>query len=741
MLKTATPILAFLAFASLSPFASAAPCGAQKDIIVRSDPTLAPVRPQDCTTVTQSPPEFTWPPQDGNNTYQVIITFPDGRAESRSTTKNWLLWDAVLPAGTYTWQLKVTGRIKEASELRRFTIAPNAVAFVVPSPGAMLVRARSVPRPRTWPHDLASPLAAIKEERARGFNQLLKYASNDEKRSIDAEPKAGSKNANYDDTVDEQKRTLADALAWAVTKDPKHGDNAMRRLLTQARWGTTGQISYANNDMANRTVAWTLALGYDWLHDYLSEGQKATLRGAIRLRTQPMFEDMIARYSPYPFDSHANITLNTVAAIGALMAGDIPEADNWVKEAIPMAVVWTSPWGGPDGGFGNGTAQAFWDTGSNLPIWYILRNAAGVDLSKKEWVRNHGRFLAYFVPPNAPSGAFGDGLEMKLDELWARIGEALALFAPTPLNRWYAKQWRGEDSSRMELLLAPRTDLGSGAFPADTPNSAFFPSIGWAAMHSSLADPNRASVFFKSSPYGSYNHSHSDQNSFVVNHRGRRLAIASGYYDDYGTKHWGEWYKMTRSANAITFDGGQGQGRSEKRFAGDIVKFAAEPGYDYAIGHAEKAYDGALTKAQRTLVYLRPNTIVVYDNVASATPRSWEWNIHALNKMNKISERKVHIRNAPAQMCVEMVAGPEVGFDQNDRFTVPPQGKGMPNQWHGAFTAIAKSPAAEFVAVMRLGSDCKETKPTAEAERAAGGWTVKVDGKTVTIAGENVSVK
>ena len=40
-------------------------------------------------------------------------------------------------------------------------------------------------------------------------------------------------------------------------------------------------------------------------------------------------------------------------------------------------------------------------------------------------------------------------------------------------------------------------------------------------MHSSLSDPNRLSIFFKSSPYGSYNHSHADQNSFVIHHRGR----------------------------------------------------------------------------------------------------------------------------------------------------------------------------------------------------------------------------
>ena len=62
-----------------------------------------------------------------------------------------------------------------------------------------------------------------------------------------------------------------------------------------------------------------------------------------------MFEDILPRVSRYPFDSHGNVTLNIVAAIGALMVGDIPEADAWVREAVPAAIAWTSPWGWQDG--------------------------------------------------------------------------------------------------------------------------------------------------------------------------------------------------------------------------------------------------------------------------------------------------------------------------------------------------------------------------------------------------------
>ncbi|HXN15627.1 MAG TPA: heparinase II/III family protein, partial [Usitatibacter sp.] len=283
----------------------------------------------------------------------------------------------------------------------------------------------------------------------------------------------------------------------------------------------------------------------------------------------------------------------------------------------------------------------------------------------------------------------------------------------------------------------------------------------WVAFHSRLDEPARASVYFKSSPYGSYNHSHGDQNSFVVNYKGKRLAIASGYYDDYRTAHWTNWYKQTLSANAITFDGGQGQGFNDKSFSGEISRFVANGNYDTAAGRAQKAYGGALSKAQRTMVYMRDtNVVVVYDILASDTARTWEWNIHALNQMSKLTDNKIVLANGDAKMCVEVLASPGVTFAQTDQFSSAPSGSNMPNQWHGRFATAAKSTNAEFVTIMRVGSDCTpqpiaaaaggkrlvvtaaaKTTTSAAATRISGGWSVAIDGKTVTLLDDTATVK
>jgi hypothetical protein len=349
-------------------------------------------------------------------------------------------------------------------------------------------------------------------------------------------------------------------------------------------------------------------------------------------------------------------------------------------------------------------------------------------------VRNYSRYLAYFLPPDTPSGLFGDGQEQHLSEIWARVGKAYTAFAPSPLGLWYAGALEGEDPSRLELLLAPRLKEQRVPIPKGTENGAVFPSIGWAAMHSDLADPKRTSVYFRSSPYGSYNHSHADQNSFVVNDHGKRLAIASGYYDNFRTPHWTQWYKQTRASNAITFDGGKGEGPDGRQFTGEIVHFETHPAYDIVTGRAEKAYDGALTRAERTMVYVRPNFIVVHDSLAAPAAHTWEWNIHALNRMNKLSDRKVALVNGDARMCVEMLSSPDVGFTQTDRFTAPPEPSSMqkaePAQWHGTFAARSASRTAEFVVLMRVGSDCTDSV-AASATVNGDSISVQVDGRTI----------
>src|SRR5712692_1569345 len=729
-----TALYALLLAAGLPFAAQAQTCvpGATADWMATSDQLAAPIRPAECASVEQSPPDFGWPDISPDGVYQVTLTYPDGRAKTLAATQNWINWNEVLPAGTYSWQVQfIDSSGVRISRARQFTVSANATPFLVPDAATLLNRVTAEAHPRGLPDP--TTLALMLGDRQSAVAALTSAVN-----SLLSSALPGAPSASVEFQVrDECMRTLNSLMAYLYTKQDIYFNDALRRVLNLASWDPRGSTSYANSAQASRFLAWTVALGYDWLSPRMPTGHKNQVLSMMQIRVGDMYNDVIgsrARIAKYPRDSQGNQTLVVLAVISTLLAGDLSEANTWLQSSLPLAINATDPWGTEEGGFANADAFGTSVVGELLVPWYLLRWSAGVDLSQKAWVRNWSRFIAYFLPPSTPSGVFGDAADQALGEPWARFAKGYTHFAPTSLGRWYASQLTGEDPTRMEYLLSPLADLASNVFPDGTPSSAAFLSLGQAAMHSDLADPARTSVYFKSSPapYGSFDHSHADQNSFVVNAGGQRLAIDSGYYDGYKTAHWWQWYKQTRAHNAVTFDGGKGQlffEQDGKMGYGAITNYALSPDHDIVHGDATQAYGGALSEAKRSMVYLRPNLVLVYDKLASDTPRQWEWNIHALNLMNVGSDRQISIENNGQRLCVDMLAGPTMRFTQTDLFTAAPSGN-LPRQWHGKFYSVDLLGAAEFVTLLNVG--CMPT--TASASQTGGVWIVPVGDKVISIA-------
>mgnify|MGYP001185080406 FL=1 len=694
------------------------------------------LRPPDCATVEQSPPDLSWPDHDPQARYTVTLTYPDGSDRSLAAPQNWINWDETLPPGEYAWRVRLeSGATVLDSRARRFTVAAGAVPFVVPGADTLFGRAVSKPRPRALP-DAASAQAMLAERQA-GLAQLRARVDAHLGAPLPLEPAGGAPEQVHLQAQDAAQRMLEAALAWLATRNEAYYAEALRRMLDLAAWDPLGSTSHAAADLASRELTWGLALAYDWLHPRLDENERSLARAPLLVRGSAMYDDLIggrSRLAAHPYDSHGNTTLTTLALLCVLLAGDIPEAWNGLRQTLPLALHWTSPWGGEDGGYANGTSYSVWDSGSRLLPWFALRWTVGVDVAQKAWVRNYARFLAYFLPPGSPSGAFGDGAELALDaQHWASLAKPYAAFNPDPYARWYAAQLSGGDASRLEAILAPLAAPGPAPLPAGTPDGALFASVGWAAMHSALADPARTSVYFKSSRYASYNHSHADQNGFVVTAGGVPLAIDSGHFDGYGTAHWWQWYKRTRAHNAITFDGGQGQLVYEEAGGygpGTVTRFEHQAGHDIVQGDATAAYGGALSDARRSLLYLRPDRILVYDRLASATPRRWEWNLHAAQQMGVLSGSAVRIDHGGQSLCVDMLAGPPLAFTQTDQWSAEPLSGAR--QWHGVFAAAQPFAAAEFIALLRVGC----APMAASAAKQDGVWTVQLGDTTVTIGAD-----
>jgi hypothetical protein len=170
---------------------------------------------------------------------------------------------------------------------------------------------------------------------------------------------------------------------------------------------------------------------------------------------------------------------------------------------------------------------------------------------------------------------------------------------------------------------------------------------------------------------------------------------------------------------------------------GAITRFEHHADHDVAAGDATPAYGGKLTRAERTLVFLRPNLVIVHDALASREPRQWKWNIHALQQMRTGGDRAIRIRSGDATLCVDMHSDAAVEFVQTDRFSPPPREPNVPDQWHGAFVSKARSTTAEFVAVLRAGC----TTPAVSMRRTECGWIADTGRKQVAICRGRISVE
>lgn len=491
---------------------------------------------------------------------------------------------------------------------------------------------------------------------------------------------------------------------------------AKARMLALAQLDPRGASGVAQEDLSARYVTWTLALGLDWLAPYWSAEERALIMQAISTRMDDFSAKLVHGRSSLrksPLNSHGNEVLGALAETAILLLGETLAAERWFNDFVPLYVQTTMTFGGEDGGYANGSNYAMADIGEfSVRHWDTLRRAAGIDLRNKPWAANFGRYMIYMLPPGTPVGSFGDGADAEKTEPWTHQAKVYyASRVRQPLYDWYARQWLLEEMSSLHYLLSPAADFGQATFPEGTPHAAAFTSVGVAALHSDLRDRGRASLYFRSSPFGSASHGHADQNSFVLNAGGMPLLLDSGYYDFFGSPHHLGWTKRTIAHNAVTFDGGMGQDnpalpRGDAQGKGKITQFSTSAELDILVGDATEAYRGQLTRASRGIVFIRPDTFVVIDWMESAAPRRWEWNLHSARRFDEMGRHRLRVVNGEAGVCIDFMADRQVSFDQHAGFPHSPvraADKLRPDQWHGQFKVDSPSKRLMSVTVLRVG--------------------------------------
>lgn len=578
------------------------------------------------------------------------------------------------------------------------------------------------------------------------------------------------------------------AFVYLFSGEKKYGEAARKWILHLASWNPDGPTNFRLNCEAGKPMLYRLPRAYDWAWDALTEADRGQVQAVMLRRAEDAWNSgEVGRgvgHLNRPFSSHGNRTWHKLAECAIAFLGEIPEAETWLDYAVNKFYAAYPVWSDDDGGWHEGVS--YWGGYMSKAVtWLQFANSAlGIDGFKKPFFAQVGDYPLYVAPPGSPNMGFGDLSFRPPPQSWGGfieyflragnsvVGQASSLssnagFQPDAASnpaapagkrpasphsqdaratnagywRWWTEQWqmRGEGGLMGFLYNANLPPLPPAKAPTDLPPSKIFHGIGVASLHTTLLDSaNDVHLLFKSSPFGSQSHGHNPQNSFQLNAYGETLLTTCVYRDLHGSRFHTRWAWSTVAHNAVLVDG-EGQIPHSATAMGRIVDSRLTPEWDYVEGDALAAYGGKLTRARRKIAFIKPDLIVICDDLAAPKPVSYQFMLHALSPFT-VDENagRLSAKQPKASVTAQYLSPTPLKFRQWDGYNPPPD-REFPNQWHVEAGTEAKLSELRMLTVIvpeRAGHSATWRAERVESKSAVGARVLR-DGKTTTLLFRN----
>ena len=616
-----------------------------------------PFAPADKYVSEQNSPDFMWPYVTDAEKYDLIVCsdpqLKDIKYYAYNLTNNFYTFPNTFYEGVYYyWAVRYFDgtEYSDWSNARRFRIKPGAYEFAYLGADALMskipighpriyVTQNTLQEVRNWNN--SNPQAAAT------YNKIIAEAdrniqnTNIEQPILERDPDNEGRNAQLSQIFRGQVSTIMNrgkncAIAYVLTGDERYGNYAINVWMSISDWDVNGDTSYTSQDQVHREIALNGAISYDYLYDLMTAEQRQKLLNMVVTRTKVM-EHLLSSLEKSPYDSHGWTAYGFIGIIALALYGDVPDAATWMKKVLDGYVSFLPPWSYQDGGWSQGTDYWQYSSNTNKDIIEILALADIIDLNQKAWCRNEYLWMLYAYPPNS-YGSFGDqsNRTKSIPGYSSKVAaRQLAFDRDNGVLKWLINQWGGLEKlvgtgMTNYYITAMDYDIEEKA-PDAYPLAHEFSDIGWTVMSDNLIDPNRIQCTFKSSHYGSFNHSHADQNSFIIQAYGENLAIKSGYYDSYHSNHDSGFTRKTGAHNSVTMANSRGQQDDDFNAKGRLTGFLNQTDFDLSAGDATQAYKDSLDKFERCMLYIRPDIFVVIDELdAKGTEQeNFEWWLNA----------------------------------------------------------------------------------------------------------------
>lgn len=418
------------------------------------------------------------------------------------------------------------------------------------------------------------------------------------------------------------------------------------------------------NDFNAGELIYTLACTYENCYDRFSSQERKQIESIIMDVLSLYYKShILENEETHIFDNHFwQFAFRHFMQAALVMYGKYPLAKEYLEYSYEL---WTAraPASGfnRDGSWHNGTSYFSANAVTLSYVPTLFSYLTETDFMQHPWYKNAGIGMLYSWQPRALSAGFGDGHE-KNNGKPLRIRSAFADFMARttrdPYAAWYSSinnRYKTESETRLYRMACGKQRPRQAELPADAPKAVWFKDTGEMIANSDLKDyKHNISLSFRSSPFGSGSHTHSNQNAFNLHYGGKAIYHAVGHYMNFSDPHNLLSYRHTRAHNTLLIDG-IGQPFTTRAY-GNIVRMFNGEHVSYALGDASNAYCGIseypmwqknfaghnleqsrengfgetpLKKYRRHIFLLHPNIVVIYDELEATKAVSWDWLLHS----------------------------------------------------------------------------------------------------------------
>ena len=691
-------------------------------------------RPREGQSLSITPPGLAWYPAKGVHAYRVKIYDENNRTayDQKIGAETVHLPHKILDPGQYHWDIHAldqNGKMLAKRGSMEFKISEGATEFPWIDPQEILDRI-PVDHPRV--QFVRSDLTNIRNGLKKENSKIWDYIKSQAEANLDTDPPI---RPTYHLLEDPRQRRLEYgkyfhyfrgkidralyylSLAFLFSEEEHYARAAKRILMEVADWPThdedVSSVSAKWGDEAGLSMSRIAHKAYDWLYDSFSTGERLKVLKMCEERAWQTHRRLVRKqYLTYPGESHDTRMIAYLSGMAVAMKGESEGAKTWLEFSLKALTTTYPHWAGYQGGWAQGVAYGVWYNHFYIPAFDALEKSAGYSLWKRPFFTKFRQFYLYCTSPLAKMGPFGDAAERggpgSIPASYANLMHYHAQRFDDPYTAWWVAQvGNGQEVNGADNLIFSKKINPKP--PNDIPQSKVFEGVGWAGLHSALAEPAEDTfMLFKSSPYGSVSHSHGDQNSFAIMKGGVSLTIPSGYYGpSYGMPHHAEWTRSTKANNCILVNG-EGQSLRDAQASGSIEKFVDETGYTYLIGNATPAYRGKLTLFKRHVLFLRPGIFLMLDELEAPETATFQWMMHSFDKM-QIADNHITIQHEQARLRIWLYATHPLQLSQTDQFDTP-FNAGIPeayrqerkNQWHLTASTTLKTKSLRIASIMAV---------------------------------------